>query len=201
MSPLLGWLCDRVGPRRVVVAGGTLVSLALVADSAIERAVHLYLSFGLLTAVGVAAAGWVPAVVLVQRWFAHRLGLALGITGSGIGMGIFLVVPLCQALIVWLGWRWAFRSVAVLTALWIIPLTALLIRDPSESAGPRPPAASGAPGAPGFAETSLAMAVRTAPFWCLAVACSVGELRHPPIRWGARSPIIQQASPATARAR
>ena len=51
-----------------------------------------------------AAAGWVPAVVLVRRWFPERLGFTLGIVGSGIGMGIFLVVPLCQVLIEWLGY-------------------------------------------------------------------------------------------------
>jgi hypothetical protein len=60
---------------------------------------QLYLAFGVLTAAGVSTAGGTPAAMLVQRQLSQRLGLALGITGSGIGLGIFLVVPICRAMI------------------------------------------------------------------------------------------------------
>lgn len=33
MNPALGWLCDRLGPRRIIAAGGLLLALALWADS------------------------------------------------------------------------------------------------------------------------------------------------------------------------
>jgi MFS family permease len=98
-GPALGALADRFGPRRLILIGGVLLAASLWADSFVTRAWHLYLAFGVLTAIGVATAGWTPAVVLVQRQWSARLGLALGIAGSGVGLGIFLVVPLCQALI------------------------------------------------------------------------------------------------------
>jgi MFS family permease len=128
-GPVLGALADRFGPRRLILAGGALLAASLWADSYVTRAWHLYVGFGLLTAIGVSTAGWTPAVVMVQRQFSARLGLALGIAGSGVGLGIFLVVPLCQALIDGFGWRWAFRALGIVAAVWILPATYFAIRD------------------------------------------------------------------------
>jgi MFS family permease len=128
-GPVLGALADRFGPRRLILAGGALLAASLWADSYVTRAWHLYVGFGLLTAIGVSTAGWTPAVVMVQRQFSARLGLALGIAGSGVGLGIFLVVPLCQALIDAFGWRWAFRALGIVAAVWILPATYFAIRD------------------------------------------------------------------------
>src|SRR3970282_2445678 len=103
---------------------------------AVGRPWRLYAAFGVVSAVGVAWAGWVPAVVLVQRWFPERIGAVLGLTSAGVGVGIFLVVPATQALVDWVGWRWAFRALAIVVCVWTIPMTLWL--------GPRPAADAGA---------------------------------------------------------
>lgn len=163
-GPPLGWLADRLGPRRLVLAGGGLLALGLVLDGAVSRPWHLYVSFGLLTAAGVAACGWMPAVILVQRWFPRRLGTMLGITSAGIGVGIFVVVPAAQYAIDLVGWRAAFRLFGLVVALWVIPATLWLVRDPPAAA----PAPATSPGAP-VREVTPAEAARTARFWLLAV--------------------------------
>lgn len=126
----IGWLCDRVGPRRLVLAGGAILAVGLVLDGAVTRPWHLYVTFGIVTSLGVSAAGWTPAVVLVQRGFPRRVGTVLGFTSAGIGVGILVVVPLCQHLVDIVGWRWAFRFLGVLVALWVIPSTLWLVEDP-----------------------------------------------------------------------
>jgi len=173
-GPMLGSLADRFGPRRLILIGGVLLAAALWADSLITRAWHLYLSFGLLTAVGVATAGWTPAVVMVQRQWKARLGLALGIAGSGVGLGIFLVVPLCQALIGSVGWRWAFRALAALCALWILPATYLAIHDAPPQ--PRGPAARGGAGGRAGGEHSLGLAMANPSFRLIALAVFLGSI-------------------------
>jgi MFS family permease len=156
-GPTLGALADRFGPRRLILIGGVLLAASLWADSFVTRAWHLYLAFGVLTAIGVATAGWTLAVVLVQRQWSARLGLALGIAGSGVGLGIFLVVPLCQGLIDAFGWRWAFRGLGVLALLWILPATALFVHD--APAAPRAaPTSSGIAPAPGGSSLAEALA-------------------------------------------
>jgi MFS family permease len=162
----LGWLADRLGPRRLVLGGGALLALGLALDGAVSRPWHLYLTFGLLTGAGVAAAGWMPAVVLVQRWFPHRLGTMLGITSAGIGVGIFLVVPLAQYAIDLVGWRWAFRLFGATVAAWVLPATLWLVRDP-----PRPaPAAPTVGPAPPPRDVTLREALGGSRYWLLAVS-------------------------------
>ena len=172
VNPVLGWLADRAGPRRLVAAGGVLLAASLWADSLVARPWHLYLAFGLFTAVGVASAGWTPIVVLVQRQFRERLGLALGIAGAGIGLGIFLVVPLCQALIDARGWRFAFRALGLVCLAWIVPATWLAVPGTLAPApGPAPASRAGAAGA-----VPLAVALATAPFWLIAAAKFLGNI-------------------------
>jgi MFS family permease len=183
VNPLAGWLGDRVGARRVIAGGGVVLAASLWLDSLIASPWQLYLAFGVATAAGVSAAGWTPAVVLVERQFPERLGLALGVAGSGIGVGIFLVVPLCQALIDAFGWRAAFQAVAALCAAWILPATLLGVRD----AGVRPAAAAATGGQPGrtsrpadpYAVTqnlALLAAMATLPFWLITGAKLLGNI-------------------------
>src|SRR5690349_16374257 len=90
--PVPGALSGPFGPACLILLRSALLAASLWDDSAVTRAWHLYVAFGLVTAIGVATAGWTPAVVMVQRQWSARLGLALGIAGSGVGLGIFLVV-------------------------------------------------------------------------------------------------------------
>jgi MFS family permease len=121
VNPLVGALCARFRPLRVMAVGGAAMGLALFADSFISTPLELYVFFGVLTALAVCAGGWVPALVFVQGQFKERLGLSIGIISSGVGVGMVLVVPLTQMLIDAFGWRIAFRVLGLIAALWIVP--------------------------------------------------------------------------------
>jgi MFS family permease len=171
-NPIVGALCDRVRPLQLMTAGGVLLGLALWVDSYIASPWELYLAFGLLTAVAVAAAGWIPALVQVQRDFQDRLGLALGIVSSGVGVGMLLVVPLTQLLIDAYGWRTAFRVLAGVCVAWIVPSSLILMRHAPERA-PVPRSAS----TPGPAQqVTLAQAMHGSPFWLMLAAFFFGNI-------------------------
>src|SRR5688572_32901344 len=133
VNPLIGALCARFKPLRVMAGGGVAMGLALYADSFISSPLLLYLNFGVLTALAIAAAGWVPALVHVQREYQARVGLPIGIISSGVGVGMVVVVPLAQALIDAFGWRIAFRVLAVICVLWIVPASLWLEKNRGQS--------------------------------------------------------------------
>jgi MFS family permease len=174
-NPLVGMLCDRVGPRRLVVFGGVALGLALYGNGFVDSPGHLYIGFGLFTGFAVACAGWVPAVVMVQRQFMDRLGLALGIVSSGIGLGMLLVVPLCEALIESVGWRAAWQIQGAICAAWIVPAALFLMRD--DVVRPEPAPREGKARAQQSAhEATLGEALRTQPFWLMIAAYFLGNI-------------------------
>lgn len=181
LSPVLGWLGDRIGPRRLQLFGGIVLAAALCLDGTVSRPWHLYLTFGVLTSLGVACAGLVPAVILVQGWYPRRVGTALGVVSAGVGTGIFLVVPACQALIDEFGWRQAFRVLGIVAGCWIIPATVFLVRNPIDrsaraSQEPEHQGAATSVPAPGpGVDVALRDALRGAPFWLLATAQFYGN--------------------------
>jgi MFS family permease len=173
VNPAVGALCDRLRPLGLMAAGGAALGLALWADSYISSPWQLYLGFGVFTAIAVAAAGWVPALVQVQRDFQDKLGLALGIVSSGVGVGMLLVVPLTQFLIDAYGWRTAFRVLAAVCVLWIVPSSLLLVRRAPARRPAPPPAATAQESAPA---ATLAQAMRGTPFWLMLAAFFFGNV-------------------------
>jgi MFS family permease len=176
-GPFLGWLVERVGPRPVIAAGGAVLAGGLLAGAHIDAVWHLYLALGLVAALGVSAAGWVPAVVLIRGWYPAQVGTAIGLASGGIGVGIFALVPFTQILIEWLGWRWALRVLAMLVAAWIIPATLLLVRDAPPAGAP----AGTAPVASDPPRTSrpywtVGTAIRTWRFWATGAVFFAGSV-------------------------
>src|SRR5262249_2655699 len=99
MAPIAGAIIDRVGPRRVMLTGVVALGASSMLTSTITAPWQLYLTTGVLGAIGITAVGWVPTSVLLSRWFRDRRGRVVGIAFSGMGMGVFAMGPLAQWLI------------------------------------------------------------------------------------------------------
>lgn len=136
ISPFVGSLIDRFSPRNVFILGGILLGIGLTLCSFIHSSWEFYLFFGMLAAGGVGSIGWVPHTTLIQQWFIKNRGIAIGIISSGIGVGIFVCVPLIQLLIMKYGWRIAYRIIAFLIPLTVIFLSFLLSMKPSIETSP-----------------------------------------------------------------
>ena len=171
LGPLIGLLVRRFGPRHLIMTGAVLMCLAMALMAETTQWWHLYVAFGIIAAIAMSLAGWIPSVVLVGGWFPDRYGTAIGIMGSGIGVSIFALVPLAQVLIETFGWRWAYRILGLAVVAWVLPATLSLVRDP-------PPGdhltAGGASrrhterGGSAHGYWTLASAVRTWQFWGVA---------------------------------
>lgn len=167
-NPLIGMLCDRVRPPAVVAIGSVALGIALYANSYIQTPWQLYVGFGGCTALAVACCGWTPAVIQVQRRFHRQIGLALGVVSSGVGVGMLVVVPVCESLIEAHGWRTAFRVLGIICTVCMLPAALFLLRETPVHLRPAPIQA-GADTDPARALHSLTLrqAARTTPFWLM----------------------------------
>src|SRR3989449_9488973 len=74
---LAGWMVDRFGPRRLMVAGILMAGIALVGLGMIHTLAGFYL-FYLFNALGNVCGGPLPNQVLLSRWFTAARGRAMG---------------------------------------------------------------------------------------------------------------------------
>jgi MFS family permease len=135
LSPLVGFLVDRYGPRRLVFWGVITIGLGFFMMSFTQSLWMFYVSFVLIAFGG----GGCTAVVfmrVVTSWFHRKVGLALGVMSSGFGAS-GLIVPLIVYLIDAFGWRTAVILLGAGTLIVGIPL-AFVIRDTPEACGLHP---------------------------------------------------------------
>ena len=168
-----GWCTDRWGPRPVIAVGALLLGGGLVLTSQVGALWQLYLSLGLIAALGMSAV-YVPCSATVVRWFMRRRGLALGIASSGQGFGNLLIPPLAALLMAGYGWRATYLLLALVGSALILLLASLMVRDPERlglhadgSAPPPAPEHAAPKPAPAERVWTLAAARRTRAFWLL----------------------------------
>ena len=129
---LWGALSDRYGTRLVVLCGGAVLGLGMVAASRATTLLQFQLLFG--TIVGVAAgAFYAPMTAVTTRWFTRNRSLAVALVSAGLSFGSTLMAPLARWLISSYDWRTAMLVLGDLVWLIVIP-AAFLVRNPPTSA-------------------------------------------------------------------
>ncbi len=83
---IAGWIIDRFGPRRVMMAGILMAGGALVGLGLVSTLGMFYL-FYFFNALGYVCGGPLPNQVLLSRWFDKSRGKAMGFAYLGIGIG------------------------------------------------------------------------------------------------------------------
>jgi MFS family permease len=135
-QPFVGYLVDRISPKRVLVAGLGLLGLALIPFSFATQLWQVYLLYGVLTSFGLAAASPVLATTIIGRWFTDKRALALSLATSGSAFGQLLVVPIATWIVIQTDWETAYRTMAIALLAVALPVTALVLRDaPRAQAG------------------------------------------------------------------
>src|SRR6266571_1534909 len=142
-GPLVGRLADRWGPRRVVAVALVLLGAGAIGAAFVQRLWHVYLTTGLLMALGAGGLALTTASTVAARWFEARRGVAIGIAAGGMSAGQLVVIPLATVLTLWFGWRMSFLWQGVGLLLLVLPIALWLIgNDPAER-GLRPYGATG----------------------------------------------------------
>jgi MFS family permease len=136
IAPLIGMLADRYPIRRMFVLGLVTLIAFSVSLSLATRVWQYFTLFAVILPFAVTATTSLPANVLIARWFVRRRGLALSLTAVGLGLGGVVMPPIVASTLATLGWQTIWRLGAIVTALVVLPLVLLVLRE-------RPVAADG----------------------------------------------------------
>jgi OFA family oxalate/formate antiporter-like MFS transporter len=131
-APIVGFLVDRFGSRKLLLGGTIVIGIGLVFLSFTRSLLMFYLCF-LFIALGAGGCTSVVTMTAVAIWFKKNVGLALGIMASGFGAG-GLIIPLIVFMIDASGWR--LTLVILGAGMWLlgVPLS-LIVRDRPDQLG------------------------------------------------------------------
>jgi MFS family permease len=169
--PLIGWLIDRWGARRILLPGLFLYAIATASYALLQASplLLIFLIFALTGLVG-GVQSPIPYAAAIAQWFDRQRGLALGIGTAGVGLGVALMPQLAALLIGGIGWRLAYVGLAIVVLVVAFPPVALFLREPpgfpARAQSGRLPAVAAA-AVPGIA---TGQALRSWLFWGIAVA-------------------------------
>ncbi|MFC2016190.1 MFS transporter [Chloroflexota bacterium] len=110
-APAVGFLFDRVGPRKLILFGMIVAGCGLIYMSRIQSLVSFYVA-SLVMAVGLSFAWMGPPMYTVANWFIKRRSRALSFLLAGTSLG-GLLVPLLVLFITQAGWRTSLMAVGI----------------------------------------------------------------------------------------
>jgi MFS family permease len=132
MSPLLGRLMDRAGPRAVMELGVALMAGGLLLAPLTSEPWHLYMTIGVMAGAGSVCLGYSGQSQFLPNWFVRRRGLAIGIAFAGVGIGSVTLLPWVQHLIEQSGWRTACTAIGLMILFVLAPINLLLRKRPED---------------------------------------------------------------------
>jgi len=185
ISPLIGRLMDRAGPRAVMGLGAALMGGGLLLAPLTTQPWHLYLTIGVMVGAGSVCLGYSGQSLFLPNWFIRRRGLAMGIAFAGVGIGSVTLLPWVQHMIEQTGWRTACTAMGIMVVVVLAPINLLLRKRPEdiglEPDGDAAPSANSAKPVsnivdPVWAGTdwTLRRALRTSRFWWIALGYFCG---------------------------
>ena len=192
LSPVAGWIGDRYGARRAMLAGAICYITGMYLLSGLGQLWQLYLYYSLI--LGVAQALFsVNIPTTVAAWFGKRLGVATGIQQSAGGMASSIMAPILALLLATAGWQMAFWIISGVGGAIILSLLAMFYSDPADR-GMRPygsnvdghkPVKQPDPAVNKLrSKAFLRHASRTKPFWNLIAIHYLGCVGHAVIMVG-----------------
>ncbi len=126
--PLIGWLADHIGAKRVALISLVLFSLSFMSLSLMNGRLSTFRTiwfFIAATGTGTIIVTWTR---VIGAAFVEARGLALGIAFLGTGVAGIACPPLAQHLIAALGWRASYVVLGLLPLFIAFPLAVLFLR-------------------------------------------------------------------------
>jgi MFS family permease len=129
-APFVGFLVDRFGPRKMIFWGAITIGVGLFLLSFTQSLIMFYGSF-LLLSFGAGGCASMVTMTAVANWFRRKVGIALGIMGSGIGAGGIVVLLIVRLIDLY---QWRTTLIIFGLGMWAlgIPLSFVIRNRPEQ---------------------------------------------------------------------
>lgn len=135
LAPFLGTILDKHSPRRVILAGITIVTLSYLGLALTQTLWQFYLVVGVGMGVGMSCMGNMAWHKTIISWFDHWRGRAIALGVMGASLAGVIMPPLVTTLVESIGWRWAFVVFAGIVSLVLLPLVYFFMVNRPEDRG------------------------------------------------------------------
>jgi MFS family permease len=134
VGPFAAALMQTIGIRRTLLGGLTLMAASTFASLFMTQSWEYILTWGVLSGIGSGGVTAVLGAAVVNRWFATRQGLVMGMLTASTATGALIFLPFMAMLTTHGDWRGVVIFVSTGCAL-LIPLVALLMPERPEDIG------------------------------------------------------------------
>ncbi len=131
-SPIMGWMGERYGLRRLLILGAALFVLGMVLTGYMTEIWQFYLYFGFLLGIAMTVFQ-VPLVSSVTTWFRTNLGAAIGGMQAIQSLGTILLLPVVAILFSAFGLSWTFILPGVIGGVFLFIMIPFYFDDPSKA--------------------------------------------------------------------
>jgi MFS transporter, OFA family, oxalate/formate antiporter len=166
LSPLQGYLVERLGPKLLIGLGAVMSGAGWIASASITSLWGLYATYGLLCGIGTGIV-YIGIIGLMVQWFPDRRGFATGVVAAGYGFGAILTTFPIDDMLKTSGPEHTLTVFGALFAI-IGLAAALMLRSPHED-----PAAAGLPDMGLRSGQTPAEMLRSPVFWLMFVMMSM----------------------------
>lgn len=143
LMPAFAGVIRKLGAKKVMLIGLLGNALAYALYSFGSALWHFYLA-AVLEGIFTNGISFLTIGVLINSWFLDNRSTVAGIAYAGTGLGGAVFVPIISRIAEQFGWRWAYRGVAGISVVVLLPVILLLLRDTPAQMGLAPYRKAGA---------------------------------------------------------
>lgn len=136
VGPFAAAFMQNFGIRRTMLGGLALMSVSSFASLWMTQSWHYLLTWGVMGGLGSGAVAMVLGSAVVNRWFAARQGLMMGLLAASTATGALVFLPFLAWLSRYGAWQPVVIAVCIASAA-LLPLVALLVPERPSDAGTR----------------------------------------------------------------
>jgi sugar phosphate permease len=177
MGPFSAALVDRLGARVTMLCAMATLGIGVSLTSLMTANWQLVVLWGIVVGAGSGMIALALAATVVNRWFAERRGLVMGVLTASTATGQLVFLPFLAMIIESYGWRAAVLTIAGVGLLTLVPVGLLMRNRPEDlrlapygQIGQAPPAPTKLGNPVLAALETLGRGLRSRDFWLLAAS-------------------------------